>query len=211
MKPEELYKALYGQEMPDDTKRAFLTICGATKMRTDDPLLTLMVALGYYDTQYKVIPEQILTRTKEAGAAISAHLQKGANELIKASSNEAAKAAQEQAQRLQNEFTATCSQTIKRVANEARGMAPAAYRITAAIFIAGIGCMGFLAGWWGGQYKVKSGLLDQLRKEGNVYEFSSLDVMVGGKPMGGFSLNGGRIQFFPKKDAAGKVPKLPEK
>jgi hypothetical protein len=116
------------------------------------------------------------------------------------------------------EFTHHATAEIKRLASEAKKLAPSQYRIFANGVLGASILAALSLGYVVGGYRTKTALIDELRVSpagAGIKEFTSLDVQVNGQDVVGFKLSAGdRISFYPKKETADKEkesPKLPDK
>lgn len=217
-KPRQTYKELFGVDMPKEVEAVVSKLCLLWNVRPDNMEITHFLITGWLNAKMKEIPAATVAATKQTGDAITAALTKAGNDLLKTICDAAVEGVQNRAGHLQNEFTATATAEIKRVATEAKNLAPSQYRIIANAVLGASILAALVVGFFGGKYKAKSDMMDDLRNNPAGYKEFSSDVRVNGQAMAGFKLIGeNRISFYPKKDTpkeaaeAVKAPKLPDK
>jgi hypothetical protein len=66
MSAEASFEKLVGRQLTDTERQHLYKVKDALKLKPKDALWELLIALGYYETLYKEIPDKIATAAKEA-------------------------------------------------------------------------------------------------------------------------------------------------
>lgn len=206
-KPRQTYKELFGVDMPKEVEAVIAKLCLLFNTRPDNIEITHFLINGWLNAKMKEIPAATVAATKQTGEAIAATLTAAGNEFINRATEEAGKAADLRFSNAREEFTHYATAEIKRLAAEAKNLAPAQYQMWAslaigtAVLVALLG--GFTAGWWGQRWHISA---DAEKTDSNTYVFPpSLNLrMHGGTPVSAIKITGvNRAILIPGK---GEVP-----
>lgn len=205
-KPRQTYKELFGVDMPKEVEAVISKLCLLWNVRPDNMEITHFLITGWLNAKMKEIPAATVAATKQTGDAITAALTKAGNDLLKTICDAAVEGVQNRAGHLQNEFTTTATAEIKRVATEAKNLAPAQYQMWASIAIGGAVLFalvgGFTAGWWGQRWHIST---DLEKSDSNTYVFpASINLrMHGGTRVAAIKITGvNRAVLIPGKGEA---------